>query len=100
KTSPKFRPWPGAPRDKRHRERTCCGLDIKRANAVREQHDRENEPGRALADHLFRIATHVVGGGAEVREDNRRRTPKGDESKQDGGGDKYFDRWPTIVWGT
>lgn len=38
----------------------AAGLDVNRANGITEQHDSENEPGRALANYLFRISPRVV----------------------------------------
>jgi len=63
------RPTHGAPHHAIHAaaHEHAGGLDIQHANAVREQHDRENEPGRALANDLLGVAAHVISRRAKVR---------------------------------
>ena len=46
-----------APADKH-----AAAFDVHRANGVREQHDRQNEPGSGLADEAFGFTTRVVSG--------------------------------------
>ncbi len=72
------------------------GFDVERANAVREQHDREDEPGCALADDLLGVAANVVRGGAQVGEHDGRGTPERDEAQQHGG--RYEDADGRTFW--
>src|SRR5437764_430967 len=41
-------------------------LDIERAHSIAEQHDREDEPGSALADDFLGIASGVISGGGQI----------------------------------
>ena len=66
-------------------------LDIKSTDGIAEQHDRENEPGGALADDFFGIAAGIVGGRSEIGKDNGRCAPEGNERQHHRGGDKHLD---------
>ncbi len=65
-------------------------FDIERAHGITEQHDRENEPGSALADDFFGVAAGVVSGGCEVGENDGGGAPEGDEGQHHRGGDEDF----------
>ena len=68
----------------------AAGFDIERPNGITEEHDSEDEPGCALADDFFGVSASVIRGGCEIRENDRGRTPEGDESQHHRGGDKDF----------
>ena len=75
----------------------AAALDVHGAHRVAEQHDRQNEPRRALANHVLGIAAHVVGGGGQVGEHDRRCPPEGDEGQHHRGGNKHrYGRLQTV----
>ena len=67
-------------------------LDVDGADGVREQHDRQDEPGRGFSDGVFGDAAGVVRGGCEVAEDDGGRPPERNEGQHDGGGDHDLGR--------
>ena len=65
----------------------AAALDIDRPHGVREQHDREDEPGRRFADLRFGDSAGVVGRGCEIAQHDGRRSPEGDERQHHRGRD-------------
>ena len=59
-------------------------LDVHRAHGVAEQHDRQDEPRRRLADCRFGDAAGIKCRAAQVAQYNRRRTPERDEGQHHG----------------
>ena len=75
-----------------------AGLDVEGAHRVAEEHDRQHEPGRALADDLFGVAAHVVGRRRQIAQHDGRSPPEGDEGQHHRGGDEDLDDWPLQIW--
>ena len=72
-------------------------FDVERPHGIAEQHDREDEPGSALADDLFGVAAGVVSGGCEVGENDGGGPPEGDEGQHHRGGDEdLYGRFGTF----
>ena len=63
-------------------------LDVQSTDGIAEQHDREDEPGCALADHLLSIAARVIGGGGQVRQNDGGGAPERNEGQHHRGGDE------------
>ena len=70
----------------------AAALDVHGADRVGEQHDRQHEPRRRLADGRLGDAADVEGGGAQIAKNDGRRPPETDEGQHDGGGDDDFRR--------
>src|ERR1051325_3627979 len=66
----------------------AAGLDIKSPHRIAEQHDRQNEPGSALADDLLSVAAGVIRGGCQVRQDDGSSPPERDKGQHHRGGDE------------
>ena len=69
-------------------------FDVKRPHSIAEQHDGENEPGGALANHFLGIAAGVIGRGGQIGKNDRGGAPEGDERQHHRGGDEHLDRGP------
>ena len=59
--------------------------------AVREQHDRQDEPGGGLADGGFGDAADVVGAGGKIAQHDGGGTPEGNKGQHDSGRDDDLD---------
>ncbi len=69
-------------------DKHAARFDVERSHRIAEQHNSENEPGSALADDLFGIASGVVGGRCEVRQHDGGSAPEGDEGQHHRGSDE------------
>jgi hypothetical protein len=75
----------------------AAGFDIKGPHRVTEQHDGENEPGSAFADHFLGVTTRVIGGRSQVGKHDRSRPPEGDEGQHHRSGDENLNGRTTDV---
>src|SRR5450631_1373737 len=79
----------------------AAGLDVESPNGVAEQHDREYEPGSALADDLLGVAAGVVGRRGQIRQNNRGRAPERDEGQHHRrGNEDLYCRFCTLRGGS
>ena len=74
-----------------------AGFDVDGADGIAEQHDRQHEPGSALADNLLGVAADVVRRRREVGENDGRRPPERDERQHDRRSDEDFNCRPLQV---
>ena len=66
----------------------AAGLDVQRPHGVAEQHDRKDEPGRALADDILGVAAGVISGRGQVGQNDGGSAPERNEGQHHRSGDE------------
>src|ERR1700733_305853 len=77
----------------------AAALDVDGAYRVGEQHDRQDEPWRGLADGRLGDAADVIGGGCEIAQYDGRRSPERDERQHHGSRDYDVDNTGPLLGG-